>query len=212
MVDVLVNIQRQAPAVDVLVPRSVKQSAVFKVIPQERFSRGDEVGDLAPRLSEHVVVPLKLVPERVAAVSVLGVLPQERVPGCTGELIIDLPVPQIMESVEVMNSSGVARAVPSERFPEQIDDVIKVSPPEGGLCTVQSSQLRQLGPLQPLQAQVASLSYLAPETRPARLGSRGETCSFSSGECYGRSFWLSTCLGGGRVRRKSMQSWASPVL
>ena len=44
--------------------------------------------------------------------------------------ILNLPAPQDMESVEVINSLGVARDVPAQRFLEQIDDLMRVIPPE----------------------------------------------------------------------------------
>ena len=56
---------------------------------------------------------------------------QERSPDRSGEQISDVPVPQVMQSVDVFNSLGDARCVRAPRFQEDIDDVMKVTLPEG---------------------------------------------------------------------------------
>ena len=115
---------RAEEVVDVPIPRSREQSAVLKVILQERFSRVEEIGELAPWLSEQVVVPLELVPERVveqiADVTVpvvmkevaevaagarleqrfrIQLIPQARVSECVVVQIVDVTVPPVVGSL-----------------------------------------------------------------------------------------------------------------
>ena len=68
-----------------------------------------------------------------------------------------------------MQSVGAFTVPPAchvEQAVSRLGQKFKGSPWEGRY-TVQNLQLAKLGPQQPLQAQVASFSYLAPETRLA---------------------------------------------
>ena len=105
---------------DLPAPQVMECVEVFRALSQERISERsvEQFFDLR-------------APQVMVSVAVFKAVTQERISSRTVEQITDLPVPQVMECVEVFNSLGDAPDVPAPRFLKQIEDVIKVTSPEG---------------------------------------------------------------------------------